>query len=125
MKAKKLRLRLRCGQRLCRRAKSVILLVRPHAKVLHMHMRPCRDRGGGGADDLAIFQDRFPRRHIAQGNLVACRDGLARGDAAGQAGARRHGAQRDEDVVRLMQADRKGLVGHVAVLHGVTSTLMR
>lgn len=64
------------GRRICRRqrnhstAKAIILPVRPHAKIMDMHMRTHRYVLTGHADDLAVFQHRLARCNGADGNLV-------------------------------------------------------
>ena len=107
------------GQRTRRAAKAVILLVRPHAQVLDMDMRPRRDGTGGDADDLTVFQDRFAGRDGADGHLVARGDRLCRGASGIKRRAGGQGDQGDHDVVAVMQADggRRGLC------HGVTRIL--
>ena len=92
-----------------------------HAAILRVHVLAGRDRRGGKTDDLAVAADRLADGDRPDGDLVACRNTLDRGDPVGHRHARRQAQSRDQNGVLGMQTD-DGCRGHGGVSSKFTSS---
>ena len=88
---------------------GIVLLMRAHAQIVGMDMLARRDGPGRNTDDLAIADDVFALRHCPRRNLVPARHWPGQGCRdIGHNAAGTQIAQRDDDIVSGIQADRIG-----------------